>query len=1136
MLPPRAAAPEERSLLFATEPADPQRTRTTRRVLIGFVLCFLLAAPFASVQLPQVDAFVSAYAGARIVIEMLAACLLLALYRSVGARSVLLLGCGYLFSSFMLLAHCASFPGVLTEGGMFGQSSQTTAWLYFFWHGGFSLVLLAYGLRRPERPEAVVRPAWREIAVASVAALLAAVLAVVVASLPDALPELMRGHADGPLKRTVAVVTWGLNAAALAAVLLRRSRSVLDLWVGMAAGAWLFDTGLAALLNQARFDFGWYAGRLYGLFAAGFVLAMLLLEYSRLYRRLVQDNVAIRRSSHAQVEVALASLSVAQRAASAGFWDWNLQTGKLAWSDELFRLFGLDPGRSEATFETWRRVLHPADLADAEARVAESIEFRIPLYNRYRIVRSDGAQRWIDAYGDVIRDADDVPVRMTGLCIDVSDRVAADEALRESEGKLRLFIDHAPSALAMFDDGMRYVAVSRRWMSDYRLVDSVIGRCHYDVFPDIPERWRAIHRRALAGEVISSEEDRFERADGTAHWLRWEVRPWFRANGSIGGMVAMSEDITERKLAQDALRESEARFRLLMEQAPDGIFVLDAQGRCVDINEAGAAMFGFDRSDLVGVTFRDKLSVAPGGRGYDEVWEGAQGRTLTCDWRFRRRDGSEFIGETVVRRLPDGGLQGVIRDITLRRRAESALRDSEYFYRQTLESIPGMVFTTRPDGYCDYQSQQWVEYTGVPMNRHQGDGWNALLHPDDRSAALAAWHAAVAGRGTYDLEYRVRRRDGVHEWFRVIGRPIRDADGRIVRWFGVAVNIEHLKQTEAQVAQHSRELEATLDAVPAMVYVKDARRRYTRVNAAVCGVLGLAPADVLGRSDAEVLPQGLAAAADESDAQVLQGRAPIKGVEETWHDAQGRQHWVSTSKSPFLDADGRIAGLVGVSVDITERKQAEAVRLAILERQRDALVREVHHRIKNHLQGVIGLLRYKSAETPEASARIELAIAQIASIAQVYGLQGRSHDAQLRLHELLDSIIQGAAGPVELQCPAELENIVLSQADAVPMALVINELLTNALKHLDRSRGEPRVAVRLVREADGVRVEIRGSPARLPSGFDYPARRGLGTGLELVSVLLPERRYRLRIEQEGEAVLAEVTLLPERSGIDARAA
>jgi len=133
---------------------------------------------------------------------------------------------------------------------------------------------------------------------------------------------------------------------------------------------------------------------------------------------------------------------------------------------------------------------------------------------------------------------------------------AISAALRESQERLQLLIDHAPAALAMFDREMRYLAVSQRWRDDYSLSERVIlGRSHYEIFPEIPERWREVHRRGLAGEMISADEDRFERLDGTVQWLRWEVRPWRAHDGSVGGIVIFSEDITRLTRARHEILE-----------------------------------------------------------------------------------------------------------------------------------------------------------------------------------------------------------------------------------------------------------------------------------------------------------------------------------------------------------------------------------------------------------------------------------------------------------------------------------------------------------------------------------------------------------------------------------------------------
>lgn len=132
-------------------------------------------------------------------------------------------------------------------------------------------------------------------------------------------------------------------------------------------------------------------------------------------------------------------------------------------------------------------------------------------------------------------------------------------ALRESREQLKLFVDHAPAALAMFDGEMRYLAVSQRWVDDYGLGGgNILGRSHYDVFPEIPEVWKEVHRRGLAGEVIKADSDRFERADDSVQWIRWEVRPWFAANGPVGGIVIFSEDITGQKRTEEEIRQLNA--------------------------------------------------------------------------------------------------------------------------------------------------------------------------------------------------------------------------------------------------------------------------------------------------------------------------------------------------------------------------------------------------------------------------------------------------------------------------------------------------------------------------------------------------------------------------------------------------
>lgn len=130
----------------------------------------------------------------------------------------------------------------------------------------------------------------------------------------------------------------------------------------------------------------------------------------------------------------------------------------------------------------------------------------------------------------------------------------------DSAELLRLFIDQAPVPIAMFDREMRYIAASRRWVTDYGFEQTEWrGVSHYELFPDLPGRWRAIHQRALDGEVVSASEDRFDRADGTVQFLRWEVRPWYR-DEALGGLIFFAEDVTDRKRSEAEIRQLNAEL------------------------------------------------------------------------------------------------------------------------------------------------------------------------------------------------------------------------------------------------------------------------------------------------------------------------------------------------------------------------------------------------------------------------------------------------------------------------------------------------------------------------------------------------------------------------------------------------
>ncbi len=246
-----------------------------------------------------------------------------------------------------------------------------------------------------------------------------------------------------------------------------------------------------------------------------------------------------------------------------------------------------------------------------------------------------------------------------------------DKARRDSEQQMRLFVELAPAAVAMFDGEMRYLMVSRRWLADHGLGNrDVVGLSQYDVFPETAPRWREIHRRALGGETIRCDEDSFVRADGLTEWIRWEICPWHRTDGEIGGVILFTEVITSQKQTEQSLYESEERMRAILATAVDTVVTINRQGIIDGVNPTVEPMFGYTPEEVTGKNV-SILMPSP----YREEHDGYLARYLnTRDPRIigigrevvgQRKDGSTFPVDLAVSEIEHLGLfTGIIRDIS----------------------------------------------------------------------------------------------------------------------------------------------------------------------------------------------------------------------------------------------------------------------------------------------------------------------------------------------------------------------------------------------------------------------------------------------------------------------------------------
>jgi PAS domain S-box-containing protein len=280
---------DHRRVFLSLAPAEPYEWRLAVGAVILLGLGFALAAPFARMRLPAVPAFIPIYQSAVVVGDFVTAIMLFGQFAILRSRALLALASGYLFTALIAVVFALTFPGLFSATGLLGADQQSTAWLYMFWHGGFPLAALAYGLlKRSDGASGVMRRPARAIIPWAVVAVLGVVigLTALATSGSSALPALMDGSRSMGMLTVVAVSVWALGLLALVVLWVGRPHCVLDIWLMVVMCAWLFDVGLSAILIGGRFDLGYYAGRIYGLLAASFVLAVMLLETTKLYGRL----------------------------------------------------------------------------------------------------------------------------------------------------------------------------------------------------------------------------------------------------------------------------------------------------------------------------------------------------------------------------------------------------------------------------------------------------------------------------------------------------------------------------------------------------------------------------------------------------------------------------------------------------------------------------------------------------------------------------------------------------------------------------------------------------------------------------------------------------------------------------------
>ncbi len=579
-------------------------------------------------------------------------------------------------------------------------------------------------------------------------------------------------------------------------------------------------------------------------------------------------------------------------------------------------------GASEDVARLW------VDLYEKSRRTGE------PVSMEYARRGADGRDRWLLATASYVGIGHSGSPRFAYTILDFTDRKRAEEALRESEERFRMMADGCPTIILVTDAAGGNRFVNRTYREYFGVTSEQVegGKWQPLLHPDDAAEYVGALMVAVRERAPFQAEARVRRADGEWRWIASYGEPRFSSGGEFLGHSGICTDITDRKQAEEALRESESRLRTLSDSLPAGAIYRyrhDVNGEPhVDFISAGI-------EKLTGVSAAEYMRdpAAVGRNILPEDFERmtaaiAQSRDRLERFDVEIRHPHRVTGEirwsllrSTPTRCPDGSTvwDGIELDITERKRAEEALRESEKMYRAIGESIDYGVWVCAPDGRNIYASESFLKLVGLTQEQCSSFGWGDVLHPDDAERTLAAWKECVLAEGRWDIEHRFRGVDG--EWHPVLARgvPVRDEQGRIACWAGINLDIGARKQAEER---YRMLFDTLLEGFCIIEVIFDgdvpADYRFLEINPAFEKQTGLQNAQ--GRLMRELAPDNEAHWFETYGQVALTGR-PARFVNE----AKGLNRWYDVSAYRVGGPESRKVAIL--FSDITEARRAtEALR------------------------------------------------------------------------------------------------------------------------------------------------------------------------------------------------------------------
>ena len=528
---------------------------------------------------------------------------------------------------------------------------------------------------------------------------------------------------------------------------------------------------------------------------------------------------------------------------------------------------------------------------------------------------------------------------------DITERKQAEEALEESEERYRSLAESAVDAIVSADSSGRIISWNKAAEAMFGYTEEEVTGKPVAIL--MPERYRAAHTEGLermrtGGEprlIGTTREFEGTRKDGAELPLELSLTTWLTPRGRF--YSAIIRDITERKQAEEALQKTYEQLRTMIDTSPLAIITLDLEGKVTSWNPAAEMMFGWTAEEVIGkpmpIIPDDQLPVFHG-----HLQRLLEGDILSgVEVPHIRKDGTRVEISVSIAGLHDStgatiGFMGMLADITEQKRAAEALRESEGKYRQLVDMMNEGLGRADENYVLTYVNQKFADMLGYSPEEMLGRSVGDFVHEDARRTLKDQMERRKLGEaGSYELAWRAK--DGRSVYALVSPRPVFDDAGNFAGSIAVLTDITERKKAEEAAQRKQQEVITLLNTLPGYVFFKDAKSVYITANEVFAKAVGVPASEIPGKTDYDLFPRELAEKYRADDRRLIEAGTSLEIGEEETVDGT-RRLIVETRKVPLKDNRGNVIGLIGIALDVTERKEAEA-RLRELEEHRKEFYR-----------------------------------------------------------------------------------------------------------------------------------------------------------------------------------------------------